>query len=167
MSLQFVAMRDEYLQQAADIYNYYVSHTTVTFHTELLSAEQMKPIVYQDDPIYATFAILDEGELCGYAYTAPYKKRQAYRISAEVTLYLSPGHTGKGIGSQALRLLEKHAAGQGIRTLLAVICSENEASAALFAEHGYEQCAHFKEVGMKFGRILDVIVFQKILDPLR
>ncbi|MCX7772608.1 MAG: GNAT family N-acetyltransferase [Clostridia bacterium] len=164
MSIRFVPMVDEYLEKAAEVYNYYIANTTVTFHTEQLTAEEMKPILYQDDPLYVCFAIFDDDAFCGYAYMAPYKKRQAYRISSEVTLYLCQEKTGKGIGTQALKLLEEHARKNGIHSFLAVICAENNQSIGLFNKNGYEKCAHFKEVGMKFDRMLDIVVMQKIID---
>ena len=162
--ISFETMRDEFLPEAAEVYNYYVKNTTVTFHTERLDCEDMKSILYQDDPIYISYAVLDSGKLCGYAYMAPYKKRQAYRISSEVTIYLKSEYAGKGIGSRVLELLEKHALKNGIHSFLAVICAENTASIRLFEKNGFIKCAHFKEVGMKFGRMLDVVVMQKILN---
>ncbi len=163
MNVHFEPMKDDYLQEAATIYNHYIENTTVTFHTEPLTAEEMKPILYQDDDLYITFGIFEGSDFCGYAYMAPYKKRQAYRISSEVTLYLDPRYSGRGIGSMALKLLEDHAKKQGIHSFLAVICAENTASIKLFSKNGYEKCAHFKEVGIKFGRMLDVVVLQKML----
>lgn len=163
MAIRFEPMKDDYLEKAAEIYNYYIENTTVTFHTEPLSPEDMKSILYQDDLIYMTLGIFDDDELIGYAYMAPYKKRQAYRISSEVTLYLDQKYTGKGIGTMALQLLEKRAVEQGIHSFLAVVCAENAASIKLFSKNGYEKCAHFKEVGTKFGRMLDIVVLQKML----
>lgn len=160
----FVPMQDDYLPEAADIYNHYITNTTVTFHAQPLSREDMRAILFRKDPMYITYAILDGDSLCGYAYMAPYKEREAYRVSSEVTIYLKPGYGRKGIGSKVLALLEEHACKNGIHSFLAVICAENEASLGLFQRHGYFQCARFKEVGMKFGRLLDVIVMQKILD---
>ncbi len=164
MSIHFKSFTDAYLHKAAEIYNYYVSHTTVTFHTERVTPEEMKEILYQEDPSYITLGIFDGGELCGYAYMAPYKKRQAYRISSEVTVYLSPQAAGKGIGAQVLKRFEAHAKSHGIHSFLAVICAENEASLRLFSKCGYEKCAHLKEVGMKFNRLLDIVIMQKILN---
>lgn len=161
--IRFQPMQDKYLPEAAAIYNYYIDNTTVTFHTEAQSGEDMKAILYQNDPLYVTYAILDGDTLCGYAYMAPYKKREAYRISSEVTIYLKNGYSGKGIGTKAIGLVEEHALKQGIHSLLAVICAENEASLALFLKAGYVKCAHMKEVGMKFGRMLDVVIMQKML----
>jgi phosphinothricin acetyltransferase len=163
MNIRFEAFTDKYLDKAAEIYNYYVQNTTVTFHTEAVTPEEMRNILYQDDTMYITLAILDGDVLCGYAYMAPYKKRQAYRVSAEVTVYLSPEAVGRGIGVQALERLEAHAKEHDIRTLLAVICAENQASIRLFSKCGYEQCAYMKEVGIKFQRLLDVVIMQKLL----
>lgn len=164
MSIQFKPFTDAYIDQAAEIYNYYIKHTTVTFHTEAVTAEEMRDILYHEEPLYITLGIFDGDELCGYAYLAPYKKRQAYRVSAEVTLYLKPQSVGKGIGPKVLDKLESHAREQGIHALLAVICGENEASLRLFDKCGYEKCGHMKEIGMKFDRLLDVVIMQKIMD---
>jgi phosphinothricin acetyltransferase len=79
-------------------------------------------------------------------------------------LYLRPEFSGKGIGSDVLVFLEKFAIGNGIRVLIASISGENSASIKLFTRAGYEKCAHYREVGEKFGRILDVVDYQKILD---
>lgn len=163
MTISFKPICDAHLEKAADIYNYYIKNTTVTFHTESLSPEEMKPILYQDDPLYITLAIYDGDDMCGYAYMAPYKKRQAYRISSEVTIYLDPKYTGKGIGTLVVKHLEEHAKANGIHSLISVICAENIASIQLFSKCGYEKCAHFKEIGMKFDRLLDIVVMQKIL----
>jgi len=162
--IRFVPMQDCFLSEAAEIYNDYIANTTITFHTQPLSKEDMRAILFRNDPMYITYAILDGNSLCGYAYMAPYKEREAYRISSEVTIYLKPGYERKGIGSKALELLESHARKCGIHSFLAVICAENEASIGLFKKNGYFQCALFKEVGIKFGRLLDVVVMQKILD---
>lgn len=164
MNLKFCPITDDYLENAADIYNYYVHNTTVTFHTEELSGEEMKSVLCQDDPLYLSLGIFDGEVLCGYVYMAPYKKRQAYRISSEVTIYLRPDYSGKGIGAASLSLLEEQAKKKGIHSFLAVICAENEASIKLFTKYGYIKCAHLREVGVKFDRMLDVVIFQKILE---
>jgi len=48
--------------------------------------------------------------------------------------------------------------------LLAIISGDNESSVQLFEKSGYEKCAHFKQVGEKFNKILDVVSYQKIID---
>jgi phosphinothricin acetyltransferase len=80
-----------------------------------------------------------------------------------VTIYLKPEYTGKGVGSRALEFLEKVAVEKKFHVLLAIICGENEQSINLFMRRGFEKCGHYREVGRKFGRLLDVVSYQKII----
>ncbi len=52
----------------------------------------------------------------------------------------------------------------GISVLVGVITAENKKSALLFEKCGFEKCAHYRKVGEKFNRLLDVVAYQKILD---
>jgi phosphinothricin acetyltransferase len=67
------------------------------------------------------------------------------------------------VGSAALSFIESRAREREFHNLLAIICGENIASIRLFEKHGYTQCAHYHEVGKKFGRWLDVVSFEKLL----
>ena len=82
---------------------------------------------------------------------------------AEVTIYLKPEYFGKGIGREVLLQMEQKALEVSIVVLMGIITAENEASVKLFERMGYEKCGHFKQVGEKFGRILDVVAYQKLL----
>ncbi|MGD2035212.1 MAG: N-acetyltransferase, partial [Bacteroidales bacterium] len=57
----------------------------------------------------------------------------------------------------------KIAASQNINVLIGIITGTNKPSIALFETCGYEKCAHFRQVGEKFGKVLDVVGYQKIL----
>jgi len=50
-----------------------------------------------------------------------------------------------------------------MHTIIASIDATNEASVKLHKSFGFEEVAHFKEVGYKFGRWLDLKFFQLIL----
>lgn len=161
--IAFKELKEEDLPDVRDIYNYYVLHTTVTFNTEALTADEMREIVMSGNERYRSYVIVSSGNTVGYVLLARYKKRQAYDKTAEVTIYLRPDAAGKGIGPQALAFIERVAQSNGFHALIAVICTENERSEKLFEKHGYSQCAHFKEIGYKFGRFLDIACYQKIM----
>lgn len=146
-----------------DIYDWYVLNSTATFHTEPINVDELAGFMYLNDPVFQSFLIKQADEVVGYCYTTRYKNRQAYDRTAEVTLYLKHDLTGRGIGVSALSQLEEIARKNGLRTLLAIITGENKNSIRLFEKCGYEKCAHFKRVGEKFGRILDVVGYQKEL----
>lgn len=151
------------LPELTEIYNYYVLNTTVTFHAKALGIEEMRQILFDDDPRFPSYAIFDGDNLCGYCILAHFKKREAYDSTAEVTVYLKNGLERRGIGTFAVTRLEEIAIQKGFHALLAVICAENTGSAGLFSGLGYEKCAYYREVGIKFGRLLDVVCYQKIL----
>lgn len=163
MDIKFIPFTEDYIEAARDIYNYYVRNTTATFHTEDISYDEMKGILFHPDKRYKTFGIFCEEKLIGYILTVPFKNRGAFRRSGEVTIYLSPQSGGKGIGTKALNFIEEESRKSEIKVLLAVISGENQQSKVLFQKCGYEKCAHFKGVGEKFGRVLDLVCFQKEL----
>lgn len=160
---RFEKMNEHHLQAVQQIYSHYVQNTTATFHTQLPTPDQMRKIVFSDNEKYKTFVILAADEVCGYVLTARHKNREAYDKTAEVSIYLHPAFTGKGIGSLALIHIEAFARQQKLHVLVATICGENQPSIRLFARNGYEKCAHYKQVGEKFGQLLDIVAYQKIL----
>lgn len=97
----------------------------------------------------------------------PFKKRECYDRTVELGAYLKPQFTRRGLGTQAVRHLEQVAAATGRKMLVASISGENTASLELFRKLGYEQCAHLKRIGEKWGRALDVVFFQKSLEEER
>lgn len=161
--IRFEETRDEYIPQITEIYNHYILNSTATFHMEKMSPEDMRDIVYTGNPRFTSFALLDGETVCGYCILTPFKKREAYDGTAEVTVYLKPEYIGKGLGKRSIQFLEDIARERGFHVLLAVICGENVQSIELFGKMGYSQCAHYREVGKKFGRMLDVISYQKII----
>ena len=164
MSIHFTDINEQHLGALAAILNYYVENSTVTFHKMPLQPDEMKDKVFFDKPFYRSFLITDDNSVLGYCAVSPWKKQEAYRHTAEVNIYLAHQFTGSGLGSLALVHLEEFAKANGIQVLIAGLCIENEPSKKLFEKNGYVQCAHFKEVGSKFGRLLDVIYLQKLLD---
>jgi phosphinothricin acetyltransferase len=159
----FEEMKEEYLSEVLQIYTYYVLNTTVSFHMQIPTRKQMRQMVFFNNEKYKTLVILDDKQICGYVLINQYKDREAYDATAEVTIYLKPESVGKGIGSIAISYIEDYAKQQGVHVLLAIICGRNEASIRLFSKNGYNKCAHYKEVGLKFGQLLDIVAYQKII----
>jgi phosphinothricin acetyltransferase len=163
MNIHLKELKEQDLALVQEIYNHYVLHSTVTFQKDLVSLEKLKNEIPVGHPKYKSFLIESEDKICGYCYLSQYKNRQAYDRTAEVTLYLKPGFEGKGIGKQTLPKLEAVAINHQIKVLIAIITEENLPSVKLFENAAYEKCAHFKKVGEKFGSLLDVVAYQKIL----
>ncbi len=160
-----VAFED--LPALLQIYNHYVRTSTATFHLAELSVEEFRPILFPDHPRFGAWTIAADGQPAGYVILARYKTREAYDGTAEVTVYLGPEFVGKGLGRAAVEFAESRAREHGFHVLVSIICGENEASIGLFETLGYTKCAHHHEVGRKFGRWLDVVCYEKLLDQTR
>lgn len=164
MNFEWIDLKDSDYPDVKEIYDYYVVNTTVTFSTQKISLAELKETIPAGHPKYKSFIIKSNGIVCGFCYLSQYKKRQAYDRTAEISVYLKPEFTGKGAGKQILEKMETVARANGIIVMVGIITAENKQSVRLFEKCGFEKCAHYKKVGEKFNRILDVVAYQKILD---
>lgn len=162
MPIDFKPIKENDFSYIASVYNYYVLNSTATFHTQQLTVEQLQQNL-PNGPKYQTYLIYYNQTPCGYCYIAHWRPREAYNRSAEITLYVEPGFHDKGIGKQTLMFLEKEARKKGISNLLGVITAENTASVSLFKKAGFQKVGHLINIGEKFGRLLDVLTYQKEL----
>ncbi|UCH15240.1 MAG: N-acetyltransferase [Bacteroidales bacterium] len=163
MEVSFDNVKNSDFEAIRDIYNYYVLNTTVTFHIKPVDIDELKHQIYIDHPKYKSIVIRSDDVICGFAYVTQYKNREAYKNTAEIGIYLRPEYAGKGIGKGAVTFLEDKVRGCGIKVLLAIISGDNSGSINFFESLNYEKCAHFKRVGEKFGKRLDVVAYQKEL----
>lgn len=163
MDVQLVSVREEHFETIRNIYQYYVDHSTATFHSGNVTTNELREKILIGHPRYKSFMVEVDGTLRGYCYLSQYNKRQAYDRTAELSIYLSHDFTGRGVGKEVLRRLESEARAAGIVVLLAMISGDNHGSIHSFSSAGYSKCAELKEVGEKFGKLLDVVFYQKIL----
>lgn len=148
----------------AEIYNYYIRNTVVTFEEQELSASDMAWRMEKVSSTGFPWLIAEkDANILGYAYATKWHERSAYRYTAEVTVYISHKTTSQGWGTMLynelfdrLELLQMH-------SVIGGITLPNEASVALHEKFGLLKSAHYKEVGQKFGQWLDVGYWQKIL----
>ena len=163
MKVEFIEMTTAYAKDALALYNAYVLTSTATFSIAPLSQGEMDRLLFSGLDRFPSYAIRANGEFAGYVMMNQYKPREAYDQTAEVTVYLDEFFHGNGIGKMAIAHIEGVAKKYDFRALLGVICSENTASIELFKRLGYFQCANFREVGRKFDRILDVVIYEKLI----
>ena len=100
------------------------------------------------------------GATIGYAKGTPWKPREGYRFSSEVSVYIEPGHHGRGIGKALYTRLFADLEAIGYRRLIGGIALPNEASVRLHESMGMRKVAHFEKTGFKMGRWIDVAYWQ-------
>lgn len=157
--------RNEDLAEVLEICNYYIETSTATFELSPLTINEMSS---RFDGIRSRFPILvaedDNGLVAGYAYVHPWKERPAYWPTLELTVYLRTDATGNGLGRLLVgQLIERTRTLNHYSSIIACITADNFRSINLFHSLGFKDVSYFKQVGMKFGQMLDVVDLQLIL----
>ena len=104
-----------------------------------------------------------EDTVVGYAYGSGHHQRAAYRWSADVTVYIAPGHQRRGIGRALYGALFGLLEAQGYYELCAGITLPNAGSVGLHESLGFRRVGVYRDIGFKFGRWWDVGWWQKTL----
>ncbi len=143
------------------IYNHYVTRTIVAMEEEPVSAADMRRRI--NDVLSGPLPWLvaeQAGSLAGFAYAGKWRTRSGYRFAAEVTAYVAPGRSRRGIGSALYRDLLAGLRERSVHTVMGGIALPNEASVALHEKCGFRKVAHFEQVGFKFNQWIDVGYWQ-------
>lgn len=162
------------LQRITEIYNQAILHTTATFDTDPKTTEQMEQwFGHHDDEHPVTVATVrhrapralpdaDRQTVIGWASISAWSDRCAYSRTAELSLYVDEQFHGRGAGRALFERMLDDAPKLGFHTLISRIAGENDVSIHLHERFGFEHIGTMREVGMKFGRLLDVHLYQLI-----
>ena len=145
----------------AAIYNHYVATTTISFEEEPVTADDMTQRIADVGASRLPWLVMLDGDkLIGYAYATKWRVRAAYRFAVESSVYLDPEYAGKGGGTVLYEALLAELRERGLHVAIGGIAQPNEASVRLHERLGFQKVAHFSEVGLKFGRWIDVGYWQ-------
>jgi L-amino acid N-acyltransferase YncA len=146
-----------------EIYNHFVLHSTITFEEQVVFVDEMQQRIDEVVAELPWLVWVDNQLVQGFAYGSKWKGRCAYRYSVESTVYLAESSTGKGIGSKLYRALFTELRQRKLHVVMGGIALPNDPSVALHEKLGFEKVAHFREVGWKFGKWIDVGYWQLFL----
>ncbi|PZF80436.1 GNAT family N-acetyltransferase [Jiangella anatolica] len=160
------------LPAVAAIFAHYVETSVVTFEetppTVADWADKHAGLTARGLPFLVADTGDDDGDttVAGYAYAAPWRPKPAYRHTAENTVYLSPAHTGRGLGRSLMSALLDACRAAGVHQLVAVVVDEGEGSGpnpslALHRSLGFADAGRLRAVGHKHGRWLDTVLLQR------
>jgi L-amino acid N-acyltransferase YncA len=141
----------------AGIYNHYIADTIVTFELDPAGADEMEKRIRAYARMHPFLVIEDDGgTVTGYAYASRFREREAYRHTAEVTIYLDKDRTGAGFGAPLFAELLDRLRKTDTVALIGAIALPNEPSVRLHEKFGFRKVAHLEKVGYKFGKWIDV-----------
>ncbi len=152
-------------QAITEIYNHYVRTSTATIDVEPKEPEYFTHRIaeVQTTHPWVVFEGNDEN-IWGYAYGVQLKPRKAYARSCEISVYLHPEASGRGVGTRLYTALIEALKKQDIHAIIGGVSLPNEASVRLHEKLGFRKVAHFEQVGFKFGKWIDVGYWQLIVD---
>ncbi len=152
------------LEQLLTIYNDIILNTTAVYqylpHTMQMRKEWFETKQQQGFPV---FVAEDNDSILGFSTLGTFRNWQAYKYSVENSIYVAANSRGKGVGKLLMPPLIEAAIKMDMHTIIAGIDATNRLSLQLHKNFGFEEVAHFKQVGYKFKRWLDLKFLQLIL----
>ncbi len=147
------------------IYNEAILHTTAVYDYEphTLAARQAWFQAKQADGLPVFTAELT-GKVVGFASLGWFRAWAAYRYTVENSIYVAAPSRGQGIGKQLLACLIEAAREGELHAIVAGIDADNFVSCQLHKQFGFQEVAHFHQVGYKFDRWLDLKFFELVLE---
>lgn len=145
-----------------EIYNAAVRTTTATFDLDPRRLSDRRRWFRAHGPRHPVFVAVRGSRVVGWTALGPWSDRAAYAATGEVSTYVAEGERGRGTGSRLLATLVRRGRRTGHHTLLARVTDGNAASLRMHVAAGFVPVGVMREVGMKFGRRLDVHLLQLV-----
>ena len=156
-------MTDDDKDSILSVYNYYVENSFAAYREKKVDSDffqQLKNMA-EGYPFYVVQ--IPDKRIIGFAFLHSYSEEQCFNRVAEITYFILPSYTGKGIGKDLLGMLINEARKMRIETLLAHISSKNQPSVNFHRQNGFQECGRFINIGKKSGEDFDVVWMQKFI----
>lgn len=141
------------------VYNWAVDHSTAHFGTSHTREDVVEADWQAGRSRFAWLLGELDGAPAGFAKAGPFRTREAYHWTAELTVYLLPHAHGRGLGKALYQRLLALCRAQGFRLVLGGVAVPNPASEALHRSVGMVEMGNFPGSGYKFGEWIDVTFF--------
>lgn len=152
------------LSAIKDIYNYAVLNTTATYDINPRDDKYFVDMLNEHTGKYLLAVYEDNGDIIGYVALSQFSRRDAYDITAELSVYVKNDCQNKHIGTQLMEYALSYAQTENrFLTIVSLITSDNEHSIYLHRKFGFEFGGKIKNAGFKFNRMLGVDIYYKNL----
>jgi len=161
-------VREADLGAIVDIYNALIPTHTITWTEELDTLEHRR--MWFERQCVERFPVLVAemaDEVIGFATYEHFRgegKWPGYRATAELSIHVRESHWSRGAGRALIEALVERASAAGVHVLVAAIDSANEASLRFHTRLGFVEVGRMPQTGQKFGRWLDLVLVQRIID---
>lgn len=136
------------------IYDWHVQNGIATFET-IVKSELEKRVWFDTyNGAHKLFVATESENVIGWAALSPWSQREAYNRTAECSVYVAEEFEGQGIGKALLAHLLENS--PDIHVVIARIAEPNPASVALHLSAGFQDIGVMRQVGEKFGKLMNV-----------
>ncbi|MBQ0009517.1 MAG: N-acetyltransferase [Ruminococcus sp.] len=151
------------------IYVPYVRDTAISFEITVPTAEEFRGRIERTLLEYPYLVAEEGGQIVGYAYASAFHGREAYRHTAETSIYVERSERRHGIGRALYAELEKACAEQNIFVLYACATTTdraddrylNDDSLRFHKAVGYREIGRHENCGYKFDRWYGIVWLEK------
>ena len=160
--MQIRTGRQEDAADLLEIMNYEITHNTATFDLREKSPEEWQQWMERHGRDNHPLLVAEEdGRAVGYACLSPYREKEAYYTTVELSIYVHPAYRRRGIARALMEAILAAARHDPItHTVVSVISGENTASIRLHEQMGFRYSGTLHAVGQKFGRWLDIVNYE-------
>ena len=145
------------------IYNDAIINTTATFDTAPKSRKEQSAWFKDHTGKYEILVTEIDNKVIGWASLSKWSDRCAYSDTAECSLYINESFRQRGYGKTLFKAILREAEVARFHTIIARIAEGNNTSIHLCETAGFQHIGTMKEVGRKFGKLLDVHLMQLML----
>lgn len=146
------------------IFNEAIANSTALYEYEPRTlATIQKWFIAKEEKGYPVLGMEDNHSLLGFASYGDFRPWAGFKYSIEHSIYVDSQHRGKGIGKELLKQLILIAQQQNYHVMIGGIDADNYISIQLHQSMGFKHCGSIKQTGFKFGRWLDLELYQLIL----
>ena len=147
------------------IHNDEIRHGTAIWWREPVDLANRLAVLRTSRARSHPFLVADrDGQVEGYALAGDFRPHDGYDRTVEHSVYVHPDCRRRGVAAalmasliEAVRALGKHAMVGGIE-------ATNAASLDLHRRFGFAEVGRMPQVGFKFGRYLDLVLVQRLLE---
>jgi phosphinothricin acetyltransferase len=166
MTYQIRDARPADLPALRDIYNDAVLNTTAIWNEQAVDLDNRQAwLDGRQAQGYPVLVIEGQGHVLGYASFGDWRPFDGFRHTVEHSVYVRSDQRGHGLGPRLMAALMERARACGKHVMVAAIESGNAASIRLHERAGFVVTGQMPQVGVKFGRWLDLTFMQLILNP--
>jgi phosphinothricin acetyltransferase len=163
MEYKFRKVTENDGKQVIDIFNYYIENSFAAFPEQKLGYNFFDMMLNGTADYPAITVKTKDGEVIGFAFLRPYHPLPVFKRVAEITYFIKPEYTGKGLGRSILEHFTEEAPKIGIDSILACISSLNENSLNFHYRNGFQLSGTLYNIGKKFNRDFSVHLMQKTI----